>query len=375
MTVTGGQANGPGGNCANACGGGIYVTGGVPQLRHLALISNHATSGGGGLYGGPSSGLIVASSFRGNQAGEGGGAFLQDGRYQVVNTLFSGNFAGGNGGGLHAVNTPVRMVNVTAAGNRAGGSGGGLVLSSGSSLNNTVLGGNTAGSAAGNALDSNAQISGNGVTVQNSLVQNGCGQGVNCSSAVLFGDPQFAQLADPALAPNSLGDYRLQPQSAAIDRGVNDAGFDPSLPEGATIQAIVADLAEGPRIVAALALPPRIDLGAYEAPNSPPVFMTPAATQAGINAPYVYDAVAEDPNHPGVRLAVEVVVKPQWLAFGMQASGAGRLQGTPGEKEFGSYNIILRATDSLGAVGDQSFMLKVKFRLNPVFLPAVLNQR
>jgi hypothetical protein len=164
----------------------------------------------------------------------------------------------------------------------------------------------------------------------------------------------------------------VQPHSAAIDQGNNEAGFDPSLPEGATIAAVAVDLAAAPRIVAARALPPRIDLGAYEAPNAPPVFLTPAVVQAAINTAYTYEAVAEDPNNPGVRLAIEAIGKPQWLGFAMQASGAGRLQGTPTEKDFGSYTIVLRTTDSLGASSEQSFVLKVKFRLNPVFLPEVL---
>ena len=49
--VTGGLANGTAeSGCAYACGGGLYVTGGAPQLRSLSLVSNYATDRGGGLY-------------------------------------------------------------------------------------------------------------------------------------------------------------------------------------------------------------------------------------------------------------------------------------------------------------------------------------
>ncbi len=45
--VTGGQANGAAqSGCAYACGGGIYVTGGAPQLRDLRLIANYASDRG-----------------------------------------------------------------------------------------------------------------------------------------------------------------------------------------------------------------------------------------------------------------------------------------------------------------------------------------
>ena len=92
--VTGGQANGAAqSGCAYACGGGIYVTGGAPQLRDLRLIANYAGDRGGGLYAGQSNTQLVASTMQANQATHGGGAFLQDVRPQVVNALLAGNYA------------------------------------------------------------------------------------------------------------------------------------------------------------------------------------------------------------------------------------------------------------------------------------------
>ena len=366
--VTGGQANGAAqSGCAYACGGGIYVTGGAPQLRDLRLIANYASDRGGGLYAGQSNAQLVASTMQANQATHGGGAFFQDARPQVVNALLAGNHAVGDGGGLYASNSAVRLVNVTVAANRAGGSGGGLLLGSGSSLDNAVVGGNYA--------PSSPQIGGSATTVQYSQVQDGCGGEIACSDHVQSGDPLFVLAPNPASAPTSLGDFHLQPTSPAIDQGNNNAGFDPSLPEGATISAIAVDVDNTPRIIAARTLPPRVDMGAYEALNAPPVFTTTPDTVGGISSEYVYEAVAVDPNAPDVRLPIVATVMPQWLAFTMQPDGAGKLQGTPGKESLGSYEVVLRATDSLGALGQQYFVLQVRFRAHPVFMPQVLVQK
>ncbi len=363
--VTGGQANGDAqAGCAYACGGGVYVTGGAPQLRSLSLVTNYAGDRGGGLYAAQSNLTLVALAMQGNQAAQGGGAFLQDTRAQVVNTLIAGNYAAGSGGGLYAANSPVHMVNLTAAANRAGGSGGGLLLENGGSIVNALIGGNSAAGA--------AQIGGNAATVQYSLVQDGCSGGITCADHVQIGDPLLVSSPSPAGAPTSLGDFHSRPTSPAIDTGNNDAAFDPSLPEGATIAAVAVDLGSSARIVAARSTPAQIDLGAYEAPNAPPVFLTSPNPVGGLNTNYVYTAVAEDPNIPGVRLPIVVTTKPQWLSFAMQADGSGKLQGTPPKNSLGSYDVILRATDSLGAVGQQYYVLQVKVYAYPVFLPQVL---
>ena len=100
--------------------------------------------------------------------------------------------------------------------------------------------------------------------------------------------------------------------------------------------------------------------------------MTTPYPVAGLNLNYVYTAVAEDPNAPGVRLPIVVTTKPQWLSFAMQPDGTGKLQGTPPKNSLGAYDVILRATDSLGAVGQQYYVLQVKIYAHPVFLPQVL---
>ena len=366
--VTGGQASGTAqSGCAYACGGGLYVTGGAPQLRNLRLIANYASDRGGGLYAGQSNPTLIALTMQANQAAHGGAAFLQDVRSQVINTLIAGNHAAGDGGGLYAANSTVRMVNVTVAANRAGGSGGGLLLGNGSSLSNALV--------AGNSAANGSEIGGSATTVQYSLVQDGCSGEIACTDHVQTGNPGFVLAPDPAHAPTSLGDFHAQPTSAAIDSGNNDAAFDPSLPEGATISAVSVDLGNTPRIIAARINPPQIDLGAFEALNAPPVFTTTPDPDSGLNTMYIYEAVAEDPNLPGVRLPIVVTAKPQWLSFAMQSNGAGRLQGIPGKNELGAYDVVLRATDSLGAVGQQYYELHVRYFAHPVFMPQVLAQK
>jgi hypothetical protein len=340
--------------------------GGTPELRNLHLIANTASSRGGGLYVAQGNLLLVASAIQANQATEGGGIFFQDARPQVVNTLLAGNYAAGDGGGVYAAGSTVRMVNVTVAANRARGSGGGLFLGNNSSLHNALV--------AGNLANTGAQIAGQPLTVRHSLVQDGCAAGVTCDS-VQTGDPLFVAAPSPSGAPTSSGDFHVQPVSPVVDSGNNNAAFDPSLPEGATIAAVALDLGDTPRIIAARALPPRIDQGAYEALNTPPVFTTAPLTQGAINQDYVYVAEAEDPNNPGIKLPVEVIMKPDWLGFAPQPNGAGRLEGRPSDKWFGRYDVVLRATDGLGVTGDQAFILEIKFRANPIFMPQILMKK
>ena len=365
VIVTGGLANGTAeSGCAYTCGGGLYITGGAPQLRSLSLVSNFAGDRGGGLYATEGSPTLMALAAQGNQAAYGGGVFLQDTRAQVVNTLLAGNYGSASGGGLYAANSSVRMVNVTAAANRGGNSGGGLLLEGGASIVNALIGGNSA--------PSSPQLDGSGVTVEYSLVQDGCSSSINCADHVQTGDPGLVAAPGPAAAPTSLGDFHAGPTSVVLDVGNNDAAFDPSLPEGATIAAITQDLGGSARIVAARVTPAQIDFGAYEAANMPPVFLTQPDTTAGLNANYVYTVIAEDPNQPGVRLPIVVTTKPQWLSFAMQSDGTGKLQGTPPKNSLGAYDVILRATDNLGAVGQQYYVLQVKYYAHPIFLPQIL---
>ena len=94
--------------------------------------------------------------------------------------------------------------------------------------------------------------------------------------------------ARPGAAPTSLGDFHAGPTSPVIDTGNNDAAFNPSLPEGATIAAVAPDLGSAARIVAVRSTPAQIDLGAYEAANLPPVFTTTPDPWQGVNADYTY---------------------------------------------------------------------------------------
>jgi hypothetical protein len=282
----------------------------------------------------------------------------------VINSLLAGNFAAADGGGGNAQGSAVQMVNVTVSGNRAGGHGGGLLLNGGgSNLSNMLIGGNLAAG--------NKQLGGSGVTIRDSLLRGECPQGVNCGPRVQAGDPLFVAPADPSSAPNGTGDYRVQPQSPAIDSGNNEAVLNPGLPEGATISAIARDLDNGPRIVAVRSPAPKIDVGAFEAPNAPPIFITAPITNSAVNFRYVYQPVAVDPNDPEQKLAIQVVKKPGWLNFAMQPNGTGILQGTPDKALLGTYDIALLATDGLGISSQQTYTLHVNRWLNPIFLPQI----
>ena len=88
------------------------------------------------------------------------------------------------------------------------------------------------------------------------------------------GDPLFVLAPNPASAPTSLGDFHVQPTSPAIDQGNNDAAFDPSLPEGATISAVAVDCGQYAAHRCRTYTAATVDMGAYEALNAPPVFTT-----------------------------------------------------------------------------------------------------
>ncbi len=363
--VTGGQANGAAqAGCAYACGGGIYILGGAPQLRNLQLLGNHATDRGGGLYAGQSGVVLFSSRLQANQATNGGGFYFEGGHPEVINTLVAGNYAAAEGGGGYGQGSAVHMVNVTVGSNRAANQGGGLLLNGGgSNLSNMLIGGNLAAGS--------KQIGGSGAALRESLLQGDCPQGISCGPRVQTGDPLFAAPADPSNAPTDSGDYRVQPLSPAIDSGNNEASLNPGLPEGATISAIAGDLDNGPRIVAVRSPAARIDVGAYEALNAPPIFVTAPITGSAVNFRYVYQPVAVDPNDPQQKLAIQVIKKPGWLEFAMQPNGSGRLQGTPSEAYLGKHDVSLLVTDSLGISSQQTYVLHVNRWQNPVFLPQI----
>jgi predicted outer membrane repeat protein len=367
LAITGGQADGANGasgsTCGDACGGGLHITDGAPRLSGLLLIGNQAAARGGAIYAEQSNTWIISSTLQANRAGSGGAAFWQGGAPALINSLVAGNLAAEEGGGVYSLESSLRLVNVTVAANQAGALGGGLLLDGGAvTAANIVVGANRA--------PAGAQLGGSGAAVVVSLVQGGCPAAITCGADVQVGDPLFVDAG--AGAPTSLGDYRLLPASPAIDSGDNNAGLAADAPQGATIASITDDLADSPRIMAARTLPPQIDLGAYEATHSPPLFITEPVTKGTTTVEYVYQAIAIAPNEPATRLPIEVVKWPEWLRLEPQADGSALLHGAPPEGWYGYFDVALRSTDSFGVVTEQAFTIHVLQRVYSVFMPQVL---
>jgi hypothetical protein len=219
-------------NTANN-GGGIYNDGSSPVLVNVTISGNKATgtgngsnSGGGGMYNSYSSSpVLVNVTISGNLAdvpyGEGyygGGGMRNDNSSPVlINVTISGNTAivandstnGGGGMYNYSGSSPV-LINVTIAGNKAVGPparGGGMYNYSGSPvIRNSIIWGNTA-SASNPGIYSDDTPS-----IKYSMVEGESGGTDGNQSAptpVDAANSPFADWKDPAVAPTTDGDYRL----------------------------------------------------------------------------------------------------------------------------------------------------------------------
>ncbi len=257
-------------------GGGLLNDGGSPTLANLRISGNNASLTGGGMYNITSSARLTNITFNGNTATYGGGLFNVNGTPSLTNVTFQGNSAveeGGGmsndngappltnvifqgnlaklGGGLYNANgTPV-LTNVTVSGNRATTGGGVFNRNSSLMLQNSIVWNNTAGQDGSSLFNDSASAA-----IRHSLVA-GCNPGGVWNGACGFDDgqnltdvdPLFVAASNPANAPATAGDLRLQAASPAIDAG--DTGAVPG--------AVTTDRDGEERVVNGI-----VDLGAFE---------------------------------------------------------------------------------------------------------------
>jgi hypothetical protein len=283
VIITAGQANGASADpCDQRCGGGMFNVAGIPRLANIIFSGNRAQQRGGGIYNRTSSPTLGNVTFRGGMATWGGGMGNWDNSTPTLtNVVFSGNRASSHGGGLYNRSSSPKLFNVSFSGNHVDDSGGAIYNNDNShpTLTNVTVSGNSAqwfGGGMFNYGNSNPTVHNsifwhnraNGVTnmaaasVHNesstpgfhySLVQ-GCNPGGSWVSAcgsngnhnLADADPKFVATPDPAGAPTTAGNLRLQAGSPAIDKGDDNAN-------GSS-----RDLAGNPRKAG------KIDLGAYE---------------------------------------------------------------------------------------------------------------
>jgi hypothetical protein len=201
-------------NTSVASGGGISVVGITSTLTidDSQIDNNTASGSGGGIAVNPDNTVTVTqSAITRNDAGTEGGGVASAGTFDLVNSTVSTNTAGTIGGGIHSGTTgALTSTYSTIANNSAVTEGGGLRLIDGStSLEGTILYGNTAGSG--------ADCSGVVTSAGYNLV------GDRAAPCAYTADATDAPLAaDPLLGPLTSGSPEFHPLlegSDAIDAG------------------------------------------------------------------------------------------------------------------------------------------------------------
>ena len=271
-------------NYAVKHGGGLYSWNSTLTIQDSSFVRNSAAEHGGGMLSESSVVTLTHSTFNGNRANSGGGMYNHDigiTRLSVTGASFSGNYASGSGGAILNDFCSPTLAQVTMSGNVAG-SGGALYDSAGSNaqVNNSTLWGNS----------SPTLVNGYMVytTLRNTILEGGLpsqtvdgGDNLNedplfvrapsCGGDSICGDI-FGTPKDES-ADDDYGDLRLQAGSPAVDAGKNDlvpADVTDVDADGNTAEPLPLDLDGHPRIAAGIALPPTVDMGAYERVNQPP---------------------------------------------------------------------------------------------------------
>ncbi len=266
--ITGGQANGSGGNWyePHRSGGGVYSGGGSATLRNLVVIGNYAERGGGAaIY---NAGMtLVNLAVINNSAQLGGGSYNHSDNGTLINLTFSGNLASGQGGGVYFTGGSLALVN-------------GIVW--------------------GNTAPASAQIYGF-PTVTYSDVQGGFTGAGNID-------------ADPLFVDAAAGDLRLQTTSPAVNAGSNaavPADTSDLDGDGDTAEALPYDLGHKPRISGSV-----VDMGAYE--MRPPLYVDRDAAGANNGASWA-DAFTDLQSG----LAAAAAGDELWVAEGVYRPTAG----------------------------------------------------
>lgn len=164
-------------NNTGSQGGGIYNNNGTLTLMETLVQGNDAVAvvanaGGGLIFFGDSTNLIMDSTINDNEATNGGGGGIQtESSFDLINSTVSRNSANFGGGGINGSGTGLiwTVTNSTISGNTAGSSGGGIRIDNATLvLNNATITDNTATNGSGGGIDN--PNSGNVVEIQNTIV-------------------------------------------------------------------------------------------------------------------------------------------------------------------------------------------------------------
>ncbi|MHC4488743.1 MAG: right-handed parallel beta-helix repeat-containing protein [Planctomycetota bacterium] len=251
-------------------GAAMYNRNSSPVVTDCAFIFNSSYFYGGGMYNEVSNSVLINCVFTENYARfNGGGMHNRGSDLIMLNCIFTNNFSEDYGGGIYNFWSSPNLTNCTLNGNWAGTSGGGIFnKGSDAKLTNCILWGDTApqgseiylvkyidymGREYPSTLDANYSDMDGWDT--NIYVGDDCM--LNWGNDNIDADPCFVEPGYWDV--NGLwldGDYHLLPGSPCIDVG------DPNYIAGTN----ETDLDGNPRVIGG-----RIDMGAYEFQNAPPV--------------------------------------------------------------------------------------------------------
>jgi predicted outer membrane repeat protein len=239
-----------------------------PSLRDVTFSGNTAKFSGGAMSnwideGGTSNPYLINVIFSGNKA-EFGGAMSNSG--DLLNNSNSSNIPDRampiNDVNVRSTTRPV-LTNVTMTGNRATEYGGGIAnFGSSPIVRNSILWNNQDNNGTG-TITATIFNESSAISITHSLVQETGGSSSWISDTNFLDggnnidqNPKFITLVDPATAPTTNGNLRLQSGSPAIDLGDNSF-----------VQGTSTDLDGKPRIVDGTQNgTPTVDMGAYETP-------------------------------------------------------------------------------------------------------------
>ncbi len=225
LTVSGGTSNQGGGiynagsltvsdstlssNTASNDGGGIYNSGtmtvsGCTLSGNTQLISGGDADGGGAIFNGSGSTMLVSNStLSSNSAAWDGGGIYNYGSLTVSDSAFSGNSAlsGGGIGSAYSVSS-LTVSDSTFYGNTATAYGGGIACGGQSTVSDSTLSGNSAGWGGGSGIFNNGTLTVSDITLSGNSADTYGGGIDNWSGGGTYGS---LTVSNSTLSGNSAG--------------------------------------------------------------------------------------------------------------------------------------------------------------------------